>query len=131
MSNPRKQLGSALESRVVEKAESRGLTSKKQPLSGALKGYPNDVVIEDVLAECKVRSHLLNTKGQRYIRLELDWLAGVEENAKKEGFDAGVLVVNAKHSPTPKVLVDLDFFLDLLRIRKETQNGTYDTTLSE
>ena len=65
MTSQKKALGTGLENLTVKKAQARGLRAKKQPLSGAIKGLPNDVVIDErVLVECKVRAVKLNPKGR-------------------------------------------------------------------
>jgi hypothetical protein len=119
MPNRNKQLGTGLENRVVERARNHGLVARKQPLSGALKDFPSDVVIENILGECKVRTASIDAKGQRYVKLDLDWKAKVDDQALDSGFEAAVLVVNAKGSSTPQVVVGLDFFLKLVRQRKD------------
>lgn len=124
MANPKKALGNGLEQRVVDRARYAGLQANKQPMSGQLKDYPNDAVIEKTLVECKARTAQIDAKGQRYLRVDLEWLRDVEAHAKESGFEGGVLVVNAKYSSTPKVLIDLEFFLKLMKQRKngfETQ----------
>lgn len=118
MTNKRKALGNGLEQRVVDRARYTGLDAHKQPMSGQLKEYPNDAVIEKTLVECKARTAQIDAKGQRYLRVDLEWLRDVEAHAKESGFEGGVLVVNAKYSSTPKVLIDLEFFLKLMKQRK-------------
>lgn len=116
--NANKQLGSAFESRVVERAKAKGLKARKQPGSGVYKGLPNDVVIEDVLVECKVRSTTLTAKGEKRLTLDLDWLRGVQAAAEREGFRQGIVVVNAKGSSKPLVLCDYEFVLELLNLQR-------------
>lgn len=108
MANRNKALGSALEYRVVDKAQQLGLQARRQPLSGVLKEYPNDVVVEDLLGECKVRS-----THPSYTELQ-EWLEGCQANAKRMKMRDGFLVYNVKGSRTPRVLCDLDLFLSLL-----------------
>lgn len=119
MPNRNKQLGTGLENRVVEKARGAGLDSRKQPLSGVIKDFPADVVIERVLAECKVRTAQIDAKGQRYVKLDMDWKEKVDTQASDHGFEAAVVVVNAKGSRNPQVIVSLDFLLKLMRQRKD------------
>jgi Holliday junction resolvase len=121
MSNPRKALGSSLERRVVSRAKAHGLTAHKQPLSGSLKEYPNDVVVQldngdALLGECKVRSRHPNFSEMQ------EWLEGCQANAKREHYEGAFLVYNVKGSRTPRVLLDLDLFLCLLG----RQNATLD-----
>jgi hypothetical protein len=108
MSNPNKALGSGLESRVVKRAVSRGLKAQRQPGSGVYSTFPNDVIVHGLLGECKVRSRHPNFSEMQ------EWLEGCQENAKKHGFPGAFLVYNVKGSRTPRVLLDLDLFLDLL-----------------
>lgn len=108
MSNPRKALGFGLERRVVNRAKAHGLAARRQPLSGSLSEYPNDVVVEDLLGECKVRSSHPSYN-------EMDgWLAGCEEHAAEQKMLGGFLVYNPKGSQHPRVMLDLDLFLCLL-----------------
>lgn len=110
MSNQRKALGSGLETRVVKRATALGLSAHRQPGSGVFQEHPNDVVVEGLLGECKVRSrHPSYTEMQQ-------WLEGCQQHAKKAGeFRGAFLVYNEKGSRTPRVLLDLDLFLDILR----------------
>ena len=118
MPNTRKQLGTSLEYAVVDKAKAKGLRSRRQPLSGVLKDFPNDVEIERLLVECKVRSAKLDAKGRKTITLDLDWLHGVVGNAEKAGYEAGVVVVRPKGSQHLYVLADFDYFTDALLVPK-------------
>ncbi len=108
MSNPRKALGTGLENRVVKRAQVRGLEASRQPGSGIFKDYPNDVVVAGLLGECKVRS-----RHPSYSEMQ-EWLEGAQEHAKKAKMPGAFLVSNVKGSRTPRVLVDLDLFLELL-----------------
>jgi Holliday junction resolvase len=121
MTSQKKLLGTALENQLVKKATNRGLRAKKQPLSGALKDQPNDVVIESnldrVLAECKVRAVKIDAKGTRIISLDLDWLSKVTRNAAAFGFDAGVVVFRPKGSPKLYGVLNLDVLLALLQAK--------------
>ena len=114
MSNPNKALGTGLENRVVAKAKAAGLTAHKQPLSGILKEYPNDVAIQlangyALVVECKVRS-----THPSYNEMQ-DWLENAQINAKREGYEGAILVYNPKGSRTPRVLLDLDLFFLILK----------------
>jgi hypothetical protein len=119
VANKPKQLGTALENRVVARARTKGLAAARQPGSGVFKGFPHDATIEDILVECKVRSASVTQKGKRMLTLDLDWLRGVQADAAKAGFRSGIVVVNAKGESKPLVLVDLDFMLGLLQLGKE------------
>lgn len=120
-----KRLGSALERRVVEKAQAKGLDAHLQPLSGALKAYPGDAVIDRVLVECKVRAASVDGKGQRYLRLDLDFLEKVKKQAAGVQMDGAVLVYNATGSRCPVVILDLDFFLNLLGVNTSTEDTSF------
>ena len=114
MSNPRKTLGTALENRVVKRARAQGLKAHRQPLSGVLKEFPHDVVVEDLLIECKVRSPSISISGKKTLRFSLDYLRSVQADALKSGFAQGILIVNAKGDQRPLAVMDLDWFLTIL-----------------
>lgn len=116
MANRVKQLGLALEARIVKRAQKAGLRAKQQPGSGVFKEHPHDVVLdEDILVEAKVRSVRITQKGARMLTLDLDWLRRVQADAAKAGFRAGIVIVNGKGESRPLVLADLDFVLELLK----------------
>lgn len=121
MPNQRKKLGSALETKALKKAQSQGLKAKKQPLSGALPGMPNDLVIEYVngsaLIECKVRATTLDAKGKRIISIDLDWMNKVVSNAAAHDFELGVLMVRPKGSSKVYAVLDADVLLGMLANR--------------
>lgn len=107
MPNKNKALGSGLETRVVNRAHAHGLPAHKQPGSGTFTAFPNDVVVTDLLGECKVRSTHPSFN-------ELDeWLTGAERNAAGR-FRGAFLVYNPKGSRHPRVMLDLDLFLSIL-----------------
>lgn len=123
MTSKSRSLGNGLETRVVNKAVKKGMYAKRQPGSGAYRGYPNDVVLEAMtedgllrlLAECKVRST------RPSLNQLLEWLAYVEGNAQKNGkFSGAFLVYNDKGSKRPVALLDLDLFLNLLSLMTPT-----------
>jgi hypothetical protein len=118
MTTRAKQLGTSNEHRIVRKAQAAGLRASRQPLSGILKDFPNDVQVEAILVESKVRSAKLNAKGAKTLTLDLDWLHGVVGNAERAGFEAGIVVAKAKGSERQYVLADLDFVLRLLQQAK-------------
>lgn len=118
MTTKQKTNGTAAEKTVVKKARAKGLQAKKQPLSGVLPDYPNDVVIENALIEVKRRVTKLNAKGARILSLDLDWLDGVQKNAKREGFEGAAVFVRPANSARLLVLVEDDFFLELLLSHK-------------
>lgn len=123
MATRAKANGSALERRVVTTATEAGLRAKKQPLSGVLSDFPNDVQVEDILAECKMRAAWLDGKGQKTLSLSLDWLHGVVKNAKKAGFRCGVLISRAKGSPQLYVTMAFEDWLDLLKRKGLDSDG--------
>lgn len=123
MSNRNKALGSALETRVVERARKRGLPASRQPGSGVFRDYPNDVVVGDLLIECKVRS------AHPSLSDVLSWLYNVQDNAarlkaKGSQMRGGVVVYNTKGEKMPRVLLDLDLFLDLCAEASQKCVGT-------
>ena len=117
MSNPNKALGTGLENRVVERAHKRGIPAAKQPGSGIFKDYPNDVVVGGYLGECKVRS-----RHPSYIDMQ-EWLEYAQANAKKARMPGAFLVYNVKGSRMPRVLLDLDLFLDIVAQSLDKQNS--------
>lgn len=122
MTNKNKALGSALENRVVIRASEKGVPAYRQPGSGIYKDHPSDDVIDyTILTECKVRTAQIDAKGNQYIRVDTEWKNKVERQAHDNEFETGIVVVNAKGSRQPFVIVDLDFFLDLVKHRKDSQ----------
>lgn len=109
-----KTLGTALEHRIVERAQAAGHEASRQPGSGIFAAHPKDFILEDWLGEAKVRATRLNAKGERCITIDLDWLRGVQKAGKEHGFRGGILVVNPKGSRKPIVVLDLDDFLAML-----------------
>lgn len=68
-----KRKGSRYEREFVERCQDAGLVAHRVPLSGAMAGYPDDVVVADQWRiECKYRSN-----GSGFKKL-YDWLAGHE-----------------------------------------------------
>jgi hypothetical protein len=120
--NQKKNLGTAFENRVVKTAEMAGLSAERQPLSGVLKQFPNDVTLGGgrwkVLAECKVRTAELSFDGQKHFPFNLDWLKGVMGNAQRMGYRMGAVVFASKHSQDKYVVLTLDDFLSLLISRQ-------------
>jgi hypothetical protein len=120
MSNARKALGKSLENKAAEMANAAGIFAQVQPLSGVLKDFPNDVVIDSpvvsVLVECKVRSAQISG-GEKYITINLDWLKGCIANlARLSRWATGIGVVcfRAKRSQDLYVLLRYEDFLQLL-----------------
>lgn len=109
MTNPNRALGNGLERRVVDRAKKRGLSAHRQPGSGVYTDHPNDVVVAGLLGECKVRS-----RHPSYSEMQ-EWLEGAQANAHKAKMPGAFLVYNVKGSRTPRVMLDLDLFLDILR----------------
>ena len=119
MSNQRKTLGNAGEKGIVERALAAGLRAFRQPLSGQLKAFPADVVIETgsewVLVESKVRSLLVRASGKRMWTIDFDWLRKVMREAQEQAFDHAALFVRPKGSQDRFVLLDEAIYLELLR----------------
>ena len=126
-----KDLGTALERRIAKRAQSLGLTARRQPGSGAWPEYPHDVVIlldgERLLVEAKVRSVRLSQKGRRSLPIDLAWYDSVRADARRLGYTEGVLIVNAKGSREPLVVCDLAYWLGVLaaaeRNKPDGNNG--------
>jgi hypothetical protein len=109
MSNQRKALGSALEHRVVARAQKHGLRANRQPLSGILREYPNDVVVENYLGECKVRS-----EHPSWNEIQ-NWLEACKLHAIEHGFDGAFVVYNPKGSQSPYAILSLELLLTILQ----------------
>lgn len=108
MTNKNRALGNGLESRVVARSLRRGLRAHRQPGSGVFREYPNDVVVERLLGECKVRSDLPS------LAKMFEWMENAQANAKRKRFVGSFLVFNRKGSRKPVVMMDLDLLLDIL-----------------
>lgn len=120
MSSRSKASGTAFERALVAKARAQGLEASRQPLSGVLRELPNDVVLEQFLVEAKTRRKEVDASGERYIRVDLDWLTGVRKHAQQVGYQDGLCVVNSKYVGEPLVVVGLSTFLSLLQNRKKS-----------
>ncbi len=114
----RKQLGTDLENAVVDEAKKAGFSSKKQPMSGQLKDFPADAVIDDVLVECKVRAVETKVSGAQSVSLDFNWLWKVTGEAKTHGFRFGVVVLRPKGLQRKIVSMRMEDFLDLLKEAK-------------
>lgn len=119
MANPRKALGTAGERGIVQRAIDAGLKAFRQPLSGQLKGFPADVVIEaktrKILVESKVRSLVTRPGGKVTWTIDFNWLKKVMREADDGGFDHGALFVRPKGSQSDHyVLLNEDDYLNLL-----------------
>lgn len=108
MTNKSKARGTGWEVRLVNRAKKRGLSARRQPGSGVYPQYPNDVVVEGMLGECKMRTD------HPSMAQMVEWLRGVEANAAKHEFPGAFLAYNHKGSRKPIVMIDLETFLGLL-----------------
>jgi Holliday junction resolvase len=121
--NQRKRLGTAFENRLVEEAKKAGFTkSRRQPLSGVLREFPSDAIIEDdttkILAECKVRAVEIDAAGEKTFRLEFQWVDKVEEQAQRDrSFDFGVVVLQPKGHRRRYAVMSLDSLFQLAKRR--------------
>lgn len=125
MSNKARALGNAGEAGIVRRAIAAGLKAVRQPMSGMLKDYPADVVIEAgerrVLGESKVRSLHIHPSGKRTWTIDFDWLRKVMKEAKQpdsEGrvYHHGALFVRPKGSSEQFVMVSEEVYFELLRL---------------
>lgn len=118
MTSKARSLGNAGEQGIVKRAIAAGLRAFRQPLSGQLKDFPADVVIETgterILVESKVRSLSTTTKGKRTWTLDFDWLRKVTREAKENGFDHAALFARPKGATECFVLVEESVYLRLL-----------------
>jgi Holliday junction resolvase len=121
MPNKNKQLGVAFERTVVERAKRAGLEAERQPLSGALKQFPNDVRVKspvvEILVEAKKRTATLSA-GEKCITINLDWLKGVVANAAQQasgGLHIGVVTFAAKGACDLYCLLRYEDLLALLQ----------------
>lgn len=115
LGNNKKRLGKSLEKKVVEVAREEGLEASLQPLSGQLKEFPGDAVVEDILIECKVRSAQIDTNGAKIIRIDIDWLHKVLRESARTNKRDGIVVIKPKHSQILYVLCELRNYMKLLK----------------
>lgn len=119
MTSKARSLGNSAEKGIVERAMAAGLRAFRQPLSGQLKDFPADVVIEAkarrVLVESKVRALTVTTKGSSRWSIDFDWLRKVMREASEQGFSHGALFARPKGSQDRFVLVEEAVYLDLLK----------------
>lgn len=108
MTTKTKALGHALEVSSVKKATKRGLEASVQPGSGIYADFPKDIVLEELLGECKKRS-----TPPSLAQME-KWLEG-----------ADFLVYAHKGSREQLVLLRYDTFLDVLVATKTHRNLTH------
>lgn len=113
-----KDLGRSLEHRVAQRARAKGLEANRQPGSGQFSEFPADAVIANLLVECKVRSYATNAKGEDTIAFPIKALRKTQALALVNGFEQAILVVNPKGSHSPFVLMDFEWFLDVLADRE-------------
>jgi hypothetical protein len=85
LSRHAKQKGSRYEREFCERVQAYGLPAERVPLSGAMAGYPDDVVVCDsVRVECKYRK-----SGSGFARLHT-WHAG--DGTRLHLIDAGLMI---------------------------------------
>lgn len=125
MANKARSLGNAGEAGIVRRAIKAGLRAMRQPMSGMLKDYPADVVIEAgerrVLGESKVRALHVHPSGKRTWTIDFDWLRKVMREAQQpdsEGraYHHGALFVRPKGSSEQFVLLPEAVYFELLRL---------------
>lgn len=119
MTTKQKRKGSGFEDRIVRDAHEQGLDARKQPGSGVYKDFPHDVVVEDLLAECKAGYTVERVKAGKTFQFQLSWLDGVVEAARKAGKRAGVVFFRPDNTKRAWALMEENFFLELLRENKE------------
>jgi len=111
--------GTTHENLVAAKAQAHGLEARRQPGSGIYKEYPSDVLLDQFLLECKVRSPLPTIDGnEKAVRVEYNWLNKVMRNAKTLG-KLGAVVVKPKGQQKQMVLMDFDDWLELVKLRQQ------------
>lgn len=115
MSTRQKRKGTRLEKRVVEQAQAQGLTARLQPGSGIYQDYPSDAVIENLLIECKCGYERLTANGEKTFTFQMAWLNKVEREAKQAGYHGAVVVVRPGSSRRALAVVDLNWFLEVLK----------------
>lgn len=114
MANQPKSLGRQLEHRVAKRAREKGLDAERHWGSGQIPGLKGDGHIETILYEAKVRTATMNARGEKQLTIPLTDLRKVQAQALDGGYVQGIMVANAKGDSRPLVIVDLDWFLDLL-----------------
>lgn len=115
MSNPNKQRGSAFEGKAVKIARDAGLTANKQPGSGVYADYPSDVVIENLLVECKKGYTLEKSDGSRYFQFDLNWLTKVRQFARRGKFLDGLVFFSPAGSQLSFTVLAVETLIDLLK----------------
>jgi hypothetical protein len=85
------------------------------------------VLGERILGECKVRTVEVTPRGRHIFSLDLDWLADVEQKAKRAGYDGAVVFLRPKNSARLLVLAGEEFFWPVFSPKSET----LDTALSD
>jgi hypothetical protein len=111
-----KDLGRSLEHRVARRARDKGLPAERHWGSGQIPGLKGDGHIADVLYEAKVRTAVINARGEKTMTIPLTDLRKVQAQALEGGFSQGIMVANAKGDTRPLVICDLDWLLGLLAL---------------
>lgn len=115
MPNLNKKRGTAFENAVVKQAQAAGLKARRQPLSGILPDFPEDVLIEDeVLMQCKTYAPVIDSKNEKSFRFRMDWMKGVMENARKHGYRFGAVVFRTRGDTRKYVVIQYETLLELL-----------------
>src|SRR5436190_11214522 len=113
MGNKNKAKGTRLETRAVAEAKKFSLPARKQPLSGQLADFPEDVVVADVLLQCKAGYTRTNKDGARSFSFRKAWLDQVQQAATTHGYRFGAVLFRPDGTNTLFVTLDYNDFLKL------------------
>jgi Holliday junction resolvase len=116
--NSSREAGNRFEREIVNEAKGEGLEARRQPLSGSTPSHPNDVVLEDILIEAKIRGVVADASSNKSIRFQMSWLRGVVSSAKAHGYRMGVVVFRMKGDKQRYVTLSWDDFIGLIKSSK-------------
>lgn len=111
-----KAKGTRLETRAVAEAKKHHLPARKQPLSGQLRDFPEDVVVGRFLFQCKAGYTRVSKDGIRTFSFRKAWLDQVRAAAKAQGYRFGAVLF--RPDGTNQLFVTLDYtdFLHLVEV---------------
>ena len=96
-------------SMIQEKEVAKKLGGKVTPASGGTKFDGGDVVVNDLLLECKTV-----TKDQTSFSVKKEWLDKVKEQSFEQGCDLSALAFRFGPNQLDYVVIDIDTFNELL-----------------
>jgi len=117
MTNKSKRKGYKAEHNLVKYFKHKGLSARRQPMSGALSDFPHDIQINNPSVNIEVKSR----KGGTGFKTLKRW---------KQGATALALHEDHEYLGKNLICVDLDFFVDLLLNHNEYK-VPYDLEIKE